>query len=238
MRESLGVGSRKIIVTGSPTDAEFNEFIQSYNELYGKLTYEERPLLIIGFRNRRNNNELKLLNSLSGQSIAVRTDDKASLPDVKNNNALILNTSGELLRMYALADVAIVGNDRNIFEPASQKKAILYFDGSWGNNKDAKKILVEAGAAEIFSKERLGELINTPDRAKKMGVDGLEAVEAYRKEVLLMAEEFALKIIGQNSLLRKKYFSWKQELTRSQSEISPQSLRGILYGIRGLVSSL
>ena len=211
MRESLGIGSRKVIVIGSPSDAEFNEFIQSYNALYGELPYAERPLLIIDFRQRRNENELKLLGSLSGQSIAVRTDDNAPLPDVRSNNVLILNTSGELLRMYALADVAIVGNDRNIFEPASQKTAVLYFDGSWHNNKDAKEALAETGTAQIFSKEHLDELIETFDKAEKMAGDGFEAVEAYRKEVLSGAEEFALQIVGAKGLLRKKYFSWEQE---------------------------
>jgi len=102
MRESLGVTSRKIIVIGSPSDVEFREFMKSYNALYGKLTYAERPLLIIGFRQRRNENELRLLGSLSGQSIAVRSDYNAPLPDVKSNNVLILNTSGELLRLYEM----------------------------------------------------------------------------------------------------------------------------------------
>ncbi|MEK6727821.1 MAG: hypothetical protein AABY28_04010, partial [Candidatus Omnitrophota bacterium] len=101
MRKLLGIGSRRVIVMGSPSDAEFNEFIQSYNSLYESLPYAKRPLLIIGFRQRRNEKELKLLGSLSGQSIAVRTDDKAPLPDVKSNNVLILNTVGELLKMYA-----------------------------------------------------------------------------------------------------------------------------------------
>ena len=207
MKDSLGITSRKVIVIGSSSDAEFNEFIQSYNALYGRLAYAERPLLIIGFRQRRNENELKLLGSLSGQSIAVRSDDKAPLPDVKSNNILILNTSGELLRMYALADVAIVGNDRNIFEPASQKTAVLYFDGSWSNNKDAKEALVEAGAAQILTKKHLEELINTPNQAKKMAGNGFEAVEEYRKKVLLGAEEFALQVIGARQELRDKFIT-------------------------------
>ena len=208
MRASLGIGTRKVIVIGSPSDIEFNEFMRSYNLLYGALPHGKRPLIISGFRQRRNESDLKLLSSLSGQSIAVRSDDKTPLPDVKNNNVLILNTSGELLRMYALADVAIIGDDRNIFEPASQEAAVLYFDwGGWRNNKVAKEKLVETGAAEIFSKENLERLLGSHHELEEMAKKGLGAVEAYKKEVLSKAEEFALQIIGARAQLRDKFIA-------------------------------
>ena len=204
MKESLGIGSeRKVIVIGSPSDTEFNEFIQAYNSLYKSVPYPQRPLLIIGFRQRRNENELKLLGSLSGQSIAVRSDATAPLPDVKSNNVLILNTAGELLKMYALANLAIVGHDRNIFEPASQEAAVLYFDGSWTNNRDGKDSLVNLGAAKVFSKENLEELINSSDETAEMGKKGAEAVEAYRSEVQSKTQEFVFQIIGARPQLRK-----------------------------------
>ena len=204
MREALGIGTRKVIVIGSPSDAEFNELIQSYNALYGNLPFAQRPLLIIGFRQRRNENELRFLGSLSGQSIAVRSDANAALPNVVSNNVLVLNTAGELIKMYALADVAIVGNDRNIFEPASQRAAVLYFEGSWQNNRDAQEALLETGAAQVFNKENLERLINAPDDARKMAERGLKAVIDYRAEVGSKAEEFALRIIGMTKGLRDK----------------------------------
>jgi hypothetical protein len=204
MRESLGIGQRKVIVIGSPSDAEFNEFIQAYNSLYGHLPCNRRPLLIIGFRQRRNENELRLLGSLSGQSIAVRSDADAALPDVAANNVLILNTAGELLKMYALADVAIVGRDRNIFEPASQKVAVLYFDGSWQNNQDAKEALAETGAAREFTGENLERFINLPGDADEMAERGLRAVGAYRKTVASQAERFALSVILADYRFRDK----------------------------------
>lgn len=212
IRELLGLGQRKVIVIGSPSFSEFDEFIQSYNSLYGNLPYALRPLLIIGFRERASEEELRSLGSLSGQSIAVRSDEKAPLPNVANNNVLILNTAGELLRMYALG-VAIVGHDRNIFEPASQKAAVLYFEGSrhhkvsWHYNRDAKEALVEAGAAQVFSRENLEKLVNDSDAAKEMAERGLKAVEAYRKKVQSQAEEFALQIIGARSQLRDKFIA-------------------------------
>ena len=206
-KKSLSIGSRKIIAIGSPSDTEFNEFVKSYNALYGSLSYENRPLLIIGFRQRRDEKDLRLLGSLSGHSIAVRSDERALLPDVKNNNVLILNTSGELLRMYALADIAIVGNDRNIFEPASQKTAVLYFDGSWQNNRSAKEALVEAGSTQVFSKENMKRLLSSSNEAEKMGEKGLEAVRSYKKEVELKSLELAFQIIGAIGRLRDKFLA-------------------------------
>ncbi|MDI6758821.1 MAG: hypothetical protein QMD94_04020, partial [Candidatus Omnitrophota bacterium] len=203
-REALGIGARKVIVIGSPSDVEFNEFIRSYNSLYDNLPYAQRPLLIIGFRQRRNENELRLLGSLSGQSIAVRSDANAVLPNVTSNNVLILNTAGELLKMYALADVAIVGQDRNIFEPVSQKAAILYFEGNWQNNGDAKEMLAEAGAVQVFSRENLEQLITDSDKARQMAEKRLKAVEAYKKKIESKAIEFALQIIGTRTQLINK----------------------------------
>jgi len=105
----------------------------------------------------------------------------------------------------------------------------LYFDGSWHNNKDAKEALEETGAAQIFSKEHLEELINSVDKAKKMAGDGFKAVEAYRKKVLLGMEGFAMQIIGARYLLREKYFSREQESIRNQSGIWTQKFRKILF---------
>jgi len=207
MKEALGAADRKIIVIGSPSDEEFGRFIQDYNTLYASLPFAKRPLLIVGFRQRRDVGELKLLGSLSGQSIAVRSDANAPLPNVAGNNVLILNTSGELLKMYSLADVAIVGNDRNIFEPASQRTAILYFEGSWQNNSEAKNALVEAGAAKEFNRDNLESLMDNPEESMQSAERGLEAVRAYRQEVQSKAEEFSSQIIGVSEKLRNKLVS-------------------------------
>jgi len=147
------------------------------------------------------------LGSLSGQSIAVRSDATAPLPNVRSNNVLILNTAGELLKMYALANIAIVGNDRNIFEPASQQAAVLYFEGGWQNNREAKDALVEVGAAKIFSKENLERSISVSDETAEMAKNGTRAVETYRREVEYKAEEFVLQIIGAKPQLRSKFIT-------------------------------
>ncbi|MBU4312133.1 MAG: hypothetical protein KJ706_05400, partial [Candidatus Omnitrophica bacterium] len=207
MKESLNITSRKVIVIGSPSDREFDDFMQSYNSLYANLPHGKRPLIISGFRKRRNESELEFLGSLSGQSIVVRSDDNAPLPDIENNNVLILNTSGELLRMYALADVAIVGNDRNIFEPASQEAAVLYFEGSWYNNLEAKEVLVKTSAAQKFSRENLKRLIDSRHESEGMAKKGLEAVSTYKKKVQSKTEEFALQIIGIRAQLRDKFIT-------------------------------
>lgn len=204
--------------------------------MYANLSYPERPLLIIGFRQRRNENELKLLGSLSGQSIAVRSDATAPLPDVGSNNVLILNTSGELLKMYALANLAIVGHDRNIFEPASQKAAVLYFKGSWTNNREAMNALAPTGAAEVFTKESLERLLNMPADTIEMGEKGSSAVEEYRRQVRLGAEEFILQIIGARPALRNKLIQDnaqaakiinKTQLSKKNHPVPPKDTGGI-----------
>ncbi|MDE2028126.1 MAG: hypothetical protein KGJ11_06265, partial [Candidatus Omnitrophica bacterium] len=202
LKEELGTASRKVIVIGSPSDEEFGEFMDTYNTLYGNLPYSQRPLLIIGFRQRRDQGELKLLGSLSGQSIVVRSDDAAPMPRLADHNVLILNTNGELREMYGLADVAVIGDDRNIFEPASQGAAVLYFEGDWTYNKEGKEALSNGGAAEVFNFKNFLRLMADPKVSTQMGRHGLEVVNDYRTQVRLRAEEFGLEVIGTGRELR------------------------------------
>lgn len=223
MRDDLKIGDRKVIVLGSPSDEEFTNFMREYNAIYGTLPILNRPVVIVGFRQRRNKDELKLFSSLSGQSIAVRsyTEDRLSDSSLENNNILVLNTSGELSKMYAMADLAIVGSDRNVFEPISQNVAVLYFKGDWQNNFDAIDALVTKKAVKVFNRGNLEALLRLGEQRRQMAIEGSIVLERYiREKIVPEVELFAIQFIRVVPELREKFISSLKTNTMQLSNIS------------------
>jgi len=103
---------------------------------------------------------------------------------------LIVDTIGELERVYALADLVFVGGSlvphggQNMLEPAAQGKAVLF--GPHTDNFDQEaSLLLAAGAclevADAAALEReLARLLADPAERARMGRAGIEAVAAQR----------------------------------------------------------
>ncbi|MFC1480378.1 hypothetical protein ACFL5Y_02895, partial [Candidatus Omnitrophota bacterium] len=178
IKDELNIGKRKVIVVGSPSEGELETIISSYNDLYGHLPVKRRPLLIIAAREKMMIRQLRLLNS-SGQKMNFRKDATLPFDDMSEDNVLILDTSGELATLYAVGDVSIVGNDRNILEPANQGKAVLYCNGLWLKNDEAKEDLREEGAALEFNQKNLKALMEDAARSASMGKKGLSVVNDF-----------------------------------------------------------
>ncbi|MFH0754391.1 MAG: hypothetical protein V2A70_07485 [Candidatus Omnitrophota bacterium] len=223
VREELGISAdREIIVLGSPISTEFNEFMQVYDALYQDLPYDKRPLLIVGFRTVQDEGYLRGLDGFAHQAIEIRSDARASWPDVQGHNVVVLNTKGELQKVYALSTVAVVGSDRNIFEPIIQKVVSLYFEGRWGSNTDAKNFLLKMGAIKSFSKENLERLLGRPPEAAEMIARGVETLKEIRSESVLRAREFMLQIIGANPQMRGLLLS--RAFTDDAQDLMPASV--------------
>lgn len=205
IKAALNTGAREIIVLGSPSDREFNEFMQVYNALYAGRPAAQRPLIIVGFRLRRDDADFKVFGPLSGQSIAVRSHVNMPFPDMSNNNVLILNTVGELYKLYGVADVAVVGEDRNLFEPVSQEAPVLFFEGSWENNLDGKRQLTESGAVLEFNQRNFEMLLGQKKKAGELAAKGLEVVGAVRKQIAVQTEECLFRLIAEQDELRKSF---------------------------------
>jgi 3-deoxy-D-manno-octulosonic-acid transferase len=99
---------------------------------------------------------------------------------------LLVDTIGELERVYALADLVFVGGSlvahggQNMLEPASQGKAVLF--GPHVENFDQEAtLLLAAGAcrtvADVGELEReLARLLAQPEERARMGQAGVQAV--------------------------------------------------------------
>jgi 3-deoxy-D-manno-octulosonic-acid transferase len=98
---------------------------------------------------------------------------------------VVVNTQGELLPFMAAADMAIVGFDRNLFEPASQGLPVLYFGGPCRSNKTAMRLLTETGGAREIAPGRFLHQIEDILADPSSMIAGAEvAIRRFKQEVI------------------------------------------------------
>ncbi|HEX6885222.1 MAG TPA: glycosyltransferase N-terminal domain-containing protein [Planctomycetota bacterium] len=123
---------------------------------------------------------------------------------------LLVDTIGELERVYALADLVFVGGSlvphggQNMLEPAAQGKPVLF--GPHVDNFDQEAaLLTAAGAARTVADEgalerELARLVAAPEERARMGAAGIAAVAAQRGATELTLR--ALESLGLPALAR------------------------------------
>ena len=103
---------------------------------------------------------------------------------------LVVDTIGELERIYALADLVVIGGSliphggQNLLEPAAQGVPVVHGPHMHNFAQEAA-LLAEAGACrQVEGPEGLGELLaellRDPEQRRRIGDAGLGAVEAQR----------------------------------------------------------
>jgi len=109
---------------------------------------------------------------------------------VEGGQPLLVDTIGELERVYGLADLVFVGGSlvphggQNMLEPAAQGKAVLF--GPHVENFDQEaSLLVAAGACRAVADEgelasELARLLGDAEERSRMGRAGRAAVESQR----------------------------------------------------------
>jgi len=124
---------------------------------------------------------------------------------------LLVDTIGELERVYSLADLVYVGGSlvphggQNMLEPAAQGKAVLF--GPHVENFDQEAaLLLNAGAARTVADEEelaleLARLLSDAEARERMGQAGMAAVAAQRGATLLTLR--ALEALDLEALARR-----------------------------------
>lgn len=126
---------------------------------------------------------------LKGRNVAYASRS-ANEAVTSQTTVLLADTLGELLMLYAAADVAFVGGSlvpvggHNLLEPAALARPIVVGPNNF-NAQDIADLLLAAGAAiEVASAEQLArsvlELASDPARRQTMGAKGSEVVESNR----------------------------------------------------------
>jgi 3-deoxy-D-manno-octulosonic-acid transferase len=160
LRRELGIpAGKKVIVAGSTHKGEEEMILAAYLE-----ARERRPdlLLVIAPRHPQRTGDAEKICSGLGLKTTRRTEvDRRASWEV-----LVLDTIGELGRIYGLADVAFIGGSlvprggQNLLEPAFYGKPIA-FGPYMQNFASLAEAFLEAGAARLVrSKTELAEVFS------------------------------------------------------------------------------
>ncbi|HDK82436.1 MAG TPA: 3-deoxy-D-manno-octulosonic acid transferase, partial [Nitrospirae bacterium] len=122
----------------------------------------------------------------SGDSYRVATDNKQQTTDCKVPDIILLDTIGELSRLYSRADVAFIGGSlqpfggHNILEPAFWSKPIII--GPHMDNFPIASVFVESGAAYVVKDpgefaEAVERLLGNSEKARQAGLTARSIVD-------------------------------------------------------------
>jgi 3-deoxy-D-manno-octulosonic-acid transferase len=179
-----GAPGQAVLVAGSTHEPEERWIVEAWRAL------EPRPRLIVVPRHPQRCAEvcagLERLGERPQRLTRLRNGGEA--PDVRR--VAIVDTIGELERVYSLAHLAFVGGSlvphggQNVLEPAAQGVPVVH--GRWTANF-AKEVALLAGAGASLEVDEpgalggaLAELLADSGRRAQMGQAGLRAVERTR----------------------------------------------------------
>ncbi len=199
---------RKVIIVSCTTADEVQFVIRACKKLQG----QPRPLLIFAMR-RPDPLLAKRASKREGLRVLDRRSRREPLLDFGAFDVVMLNTMGELFDLMPAADLAIVGHDRNIFEPAflgvpalyfkrplkmSRKDAQLarWFKLYWRKNRTAKMLLDRYGGAAPIRMKSLCRQIDHVLRKPASMIRGTGcAVQMLYREILPAARREILALL-------------------------------------------
>lgn len=128
--------------------------------------------------------------SLLGDPVQLWTDLRSGAEAPNSSRPLLVDTIGELERVYGLATAVFVGGSliphggQNMLEPAAQGLPVLY-GPHIGNFTQEAALLEAAGAAQRVADaedlaEQLSGLLSEPGRLEAMAAAGIGAVDGQR----------------------------------------------------------
>lgn len=149
----LGEDAYPVIVAGSTHRTEEDAVLTSFTALRKKYP---RARLIIAPRKLNRIEEIKKVNAKFGYEMGFRSKLKEMEGRRPEFPVLLLDTIGELGRIYAIGDIVFVGGSlvryggHNVLEPAAHAKPILV-GPSMEDFKDSYSLLSKAGACRMVS---------------------------------------------------------------------------------------
>jgi 3-deoxy-D-manno-octulosonic-acid transferase len=184
MRAALDIGNaERIWVAGSTHPGEHEMVLDAYRTLA-----HDYPDLILVLVPRHVEKTPAIVSAMSERGMeppflrsAAERGEKRS-----GRKTVVVDRTGELFRIYALASVVFVGGSlvpkggQNILEPAAWGKVIL-FGPSMADFRDARDMLVRAGAGiEVRTEEDLTrqvrQVLANPQRAEELGGKGRDEI--------------------------------------------------------------
>ncbi len=141
----------------------------------------------------------------SGLKVARKTSLAPNSP-LSSNTVLVIDTFGELAKLYGIADIAFVGGSlighggQNPLEPAVHGVAPM-FGPDMSNFRDASRELLKSGAAWVVHNEnevegKILSLLSDDEMRKKAGAAARATVERNRGVTAKMAKKILSLVDG------------------------------------------
>jgi 3-deoxy-D-manno-octulosonic-acid transferase len=121
---------------------------------------------------------------------------------------LLLDTIGELARLYAIGTVIFIGGSfvpiggHNALEPAAHRKAILFGPYMHNFHQIAAALLEAGGAVQVHHPDALGEHVSTllqrPERRQALGQAAYQVLRANQGAITRTVELIA-QVLGQQT---------------------------------------
>ncbi len=187
----LGEDAYPVIVAGSTHRTEEEAVLTSFTALRKKYPHAR---LIIAPRKLNRIEEIKKVNAKFGYEMGFRSKLKEMEGRRPEFPVLMLDTIGELGRIYAIGDIVFVGGSlvryggHNVLEPAAHAKPILV-GPSMEDFKDSFSLLSKAGACRMVSDtagltEAFLEIADDDVLRKKMGDASIQIIRENRGAAL------------------------------------------------------
>lgn len=175
----------QLVVAGSIHRGEDEPVIEAYQAAAGS---RRNLCLLLAPRHPERLDEVERAARRMGLTCVRRSRLPGEPP--RPGGAILLDTMGELARLYAAAAVVFIGGSliphggQNILEPAAYGRAVVH-GPHMGNFSEMRDLFRAAGAAIEVADGRgltgaLQALLDDPAKADRMGQEGRTIVEAHR----------------------------------------------------------
>lgn len=191
VRRDIGLAAEDLVLMGGSTHpSEEATLLQAYLSL--RDAFPKLRLVLVPRHTERTSEVKELLEAaapvtLRTEQVAARGEGQASEP-LPPGQVLLVDTVGELGRLYCAADVVFVGGSliphggQNMLEPVMYARPTV-FGPHWVNFEEpVKRLLAAEGVREVKGAQELEpalrEILRDPSAARSMGERGREAMLA------------------------------------------------------------
>lgn len=187
-REELGIGNAyPVIVAGSTHPGEESVLMEAFKSV--RREYPEARLVIAPRKTARAD-EIAKLAAHAGYETGFRSKMLKSSAERGSYPVLVIDTIGELGRIYAVGDVVFVGGSfsntggHNVLEPAAHAKPILV-GPSMQNFKDSYALLSKVKACKMVNSTseltaEMLDIMKNAERRRQMGEASLQVIKENR----------------------------------------------------------
>jgi 3-deoxy-D-manno-octulosonic-acid transferase len=185
LRRSMGVAAgARVLLAGSTHAGEEKTLLDSFRAL--KSRFSDLVLVAVPRDPGRARNVQKMF-SKGGFPASMKTElDETDTP--RPSDVIVVDTMGELRRLYAMADVVFVGKSlvnlggQNPLEPAACKKPILFGPHMFNFALVARMLVEQGGAIEVANQTQLVKQVEMLLRdAKRRETVGAKAYQVLCK---------------------------------------------------------